>query len=103
MRSLTLHSGKKWIQQTHDDYPLESSQKSHDITTNHMFTPMPKIIQAKKIQVPLHVQIQHPILILELIVPPMWMEDFKTLGHPTPNVWVKRPILVDKDQLVKIF
>jgi hypothetical protein len=27
----------------------------------------------------------------------------QTLGHPTPNVWVKRPILVDKDQLVEIF
>lgn len=48
MRSLTLHSGKKWIQQTHDDYPLESSQKSHDITTNHMITPMPKTIFCKK-------------------------------------------------------
>jgi hypothetical protein len=48
MRSLTLYSGRKWIQQTHDDYPLESSQKSHDISTNHMITPMPKTILAKK-------------------------------------------------------
>lgn len=38
-----------------------------------------------------------------MIVPPMQMQDFKTLGHTTPNVWVKRPILVDKDQLVEIF
>jgi hypothetical protein len=60
MGSLTLHSGKIWMQQTHDDYPLESSHKSHDITTNRMITPMPKTIQAKKNQVPLHVQIQHP-------------------------------------------
>jgi hypothetical protein len=48
MKSLVMRSGKKWIQQTHDDYPLQSSQKSHDITTNHMITPMPKTILAKK-------------------------------------------------------
>jgi hypothetical protein len=27
---------------------------------------------------------------------------FQNFGYPTPNVWVKRPILVDKKQLFEI-
>jgi hypothetical protein len=66
-----------------------------------MITPMPKTILAKKIQVPLHVQIQHPILMLELIVPHMQMEDFKTLGTQNLMHGLGGQILLTKINLSK--
>ncbi len=65
---------KKWIPHTHDEYPLESSHKSLDVTMNHKITPI--------FHVPPCVPIQHLILLLELIQPHMQMEKLENLGHP---------------------
>lgn len=84
---------KKWIPHTHDDYPLESSQKSLNVTTNQKITLLSSCSTL----------CSNSTSNSSIIIDSTSHANGKIGELGAPNVWVKRPIFINKYQFVNFF